>query len=107
MISLLQFIETAEGDEVDESEEEELCEEEDDSQTANTLNVSDDIESFPKLTVDDRLDEGIESTRASQSLTVLSEENTSTNLVSALNVVMLEALCQLAGVLTIRFGIGL
>lgn len=88
MISLLQFIETAQGDE-ELSGEEELSEEDDSehSQTANTDNVSRDVESFQKLTLDDTLDEGIESTSASpsQSLPVLSEENTTTKLVRALN----------------------
>lgn len=78
MIPLLQFIEKAEGDEEDEelSEEEEVAEDEDDSDHLQTENTDNASESFQKLTVDDGLDEEIESTSASQPLPVLSEENT-------------------------------
>lgn len=89
MIILLQFIENAEGEEdlSEEEEEEEEEEKEDDSenlQAENVDNISNAGGSFQKLTVDDRLDEEIDSSRDPQSLPVVSEENAATKPVSAL-----------------------
>lgn len=92
MIILLQFIENAEGEEdlseeEEEEEEEEKEEKEDDSenlQAENVDNISNAGGSFQKLTVDDRLDEEIDSSRDPQSLPVVSEENAATKPVSAL-----------------------
>ncbi|XP_024357077.1 serine/threonine-protein kinase rio2 isoform X2 [Physcomitrium patens] len=81
--TLEQFIENAEGEEdlSEEEEEEEEEEKEDDSenlQAENVDNISNAGGSFQKLTVDDRLDEEIDSSRDPQSLPVVSEENAAT-----------------------------
>lgn len=73
--TLEQFIETTAGEQ-ELSEEGDSEDEDDDSEVLRTESTADAPHSFQKLTLDDKPDEGIESSSASQPLPVLSEENT-------------------------------
>lgn len=72
----MQFIETTAGEEELSEEGEPSEDEDDDSEVLQTENTADASQSFQKLTLDDKPDEGVESSSASQPLPVSSEENT-------------------------------